>query len=116
MSFLRNIFGRKSSYETGFTKKEVRAFCRQLKSRDPEIRGSAANNLGAIRDGDIRVVKALIAALGDRDYGVRTMAAMSLGIIGDKSAIEPLLEVINDPNDQVRGFVRSALDKLGARY
>jgi HEAT repeat protein len=106
------LFPKPSSEKSGASA-GVKALCAELKSKDYEVRGEAANNLGAIGKGSDRAVKALIAALKDVHFGVRTMAASSLGIIGDRSATEPLLEAINDPNYQVRDFVGNALGRIG---
>ena len=56
-----------------------------------------------------------LAALlaGDRDAEVREMAAFALGLIGDRSAVEPLRAALRDPSTLVQGRAAEALGLLG---
>jgi len=57
-------------------------------------------------------VEGLIRALKDEDYWVRWRAAESLGRIGDKRAVEPLIEILNDTNYMVQTEVAWALRQI----
>ena len=54
----------------------------------------------------------LVKALKHENYGVRRYAARSLGERGDKVAVEPLIEALNDKEDNVVNEVMDALAKL----
>ena len=49
---------------------------------------------------------------GDADYKVRLSAALNLGKIGDKRAIGPLTDALDDKDKTVRGVAAAALGKL----
>jgi len=69
-------------------------------------------NVEKMRDkGDL---EGLFKALGHKDYEVRGNAAEALGKIGDKRAVEPLIQtLLEDKSAYVRGKAAEALDKLG---
>ena len=48
----------------------------------------------------------------DKDWGVRIVAAGTLGNIGDTRAVEPLIEALKDENSIVRSIVEEALGKI----
>jgi HEAT repeat protein len=89
--------------------------------KDPAIRTSSAEALGAIRDG--RAAEALIGALSDPDWNVRMAAAASLGAIGGPRAVEPLIALLEDrahhtfehsfQRESVRETAAAALGALG---
>jgi len=54
----------------------------------------------------------LIQALKDEDSGVRYFASLALEYIGDPRAIEPLNELLNDDNDEVRLGAADVLTKF----
>jgi len=59
-------------------------------------------------------VRPLIVALQDRDANMRQAAAQTLGYIGDKRAVEPLVAALSDENDvDVRRAIDRALGNLG---
>jgi HEAT repeat protein len=53
-----------------------------------------------------------IGKLADKDPAIREKAAYELGRIGDQKAVDPLLKIINDPEENVRFAVIWAFDKL----
>jgi HEAT repeat protein len=61
---------------------------------------------------DTTVGPALIARLKDEDAGVRRAAAQSLGQLGDRRAVQPLIGILNDPEADVRRSVVEALAQL----
>ncbi len=60
-----------------------------------------------------RAVSYLIEALRDDNYGVRARAAEILGVIGDRTAVEPLGKLVEDDKQLVRCDAVEALGKLG---
>jgi HEAT repeat protein len=84
-----------------------------LRGKDPKEREACASNLAWAKHPHI--VPALILALRAENSDVRTRAAEVLGQIGDKRAIEPLGEVLqNDKNPKVRRAAERALRRLDA--
>ena len=64
--------------------------------------------------GDIRSVGALVRALCDEDCYVRQEAASALGAMGDPRAVEALIELLEEDDDEdVREEVAWALGKIG---
>ena len=53
------------------------------------------------------------ALLADPSFKVRTQAALLLGKLGDKAAIEPLVRALGDDNKTVRAVAAQSLGKLG---
>jgi HEAT repeat protein len=91
-----------------------------LRSQDPVVRREALRSIGKLEERaplDARaVLPLLIAALGDADEGVRTVAATYLGIIheGGAEAVTALVEVLKDPEPDVRRAAAAALGSFGA--
>lgn len=54
-----------------------------------------------------------IAALRDEDWAIREEAATSLGMLGDRRAVEPLLLLLRDEDRSVRQAAIGALIQLG---
>jgi HEAT repeat protein len=71
----------------------------------------AAGALGEI--GDARAVEPLIAALKDKNSGIRYGAAGALGEIGDARAVEPLIAALKDKHPVVRETAAEALGEIG---
>jgi HEAT repeat protein len=67
-----------------------------LKDDDKDVRRQAAKALGEI--GDARAVEPLVATLKDGDSGVCGFAAVSLGKFGDARAVRTLIHAIYDSN------------------
>lgn len=77
----------------------------------PQGREHVADVLGEI--GDPRGVEALIAALKDDAWEVRTSAPRALGKIGDSAAVKPLATALEDADSRVRSNAAEALGKIG---
>ncbi len=80
-----------------------------LKSDDEVIRNNIAMILGDVKDK--RAVAALLEAMKDDSRSV-ALAASSLVSIGDPSAVEPLIQCLTHPNEQVRLYAAYALGHL----
>ena len=70
--------------------------------KEGDARGPGGNVLSSSRflEAGVRAVSvpALIGYLGDKDNGVRSGAADALGKIGDESAVQPLITLLNAPD------------------
>lgn len=80
--------------------------------RSPFVREALAGPLS--KTGDPKVLPALTRLLRDNNRAVQTTAALHLGRLGDRSAIEPLIEVFEKtPNLPLREAIADALGALG---
>jgi HEAT repeat protein len=78
-----------------------------------EARRDAAEELKKFKD-DEDVLDALISALrGDDKWVVRFKSAQSLGDIGSKQAVKPLIKALKDPIPTVVQYAAEALGKIG---
>jgi bilin biosynthesis protein len=79
---------------------------------DPEalIRTEAAAALGQVNYPP--AIPHLILAIQDTDLDVRKAAISSLGKIGDRSALEPLQALLNDPQEVVRILAKLAIAQI----
>ncbi len=82
--------------------------------RDPDLRQreAAAQALGQI--GDERAVEPLIDVLVDQEVRVREAVAGALGRLGDERAVRPLLQVLGAGDRDLRAAAAEALAELGA--
>lgn len=71
----------------------------------------AAHLLGDLKNS--RALPILIPLLSDKDVGY--IVPWSLGEIGDRDAIPPLLEMLTNPNPDMRVLSIYALERLGAK-
>ena len=73
-----------------------------IMKKEGDARGPGGNVLSSPRflDAQVRAISvpALIAYLSDKDNGVRGGAADALGKIGDESAVQPLVTLLNAPD------------------
>ncbi len=97
--------------ETAEVTPEQATWLRALKSGNDSDRESAAHKLGDC--GNTSVVPALIAALSDPEWDVRTDVADALGKLGDVRAVEALAQATRDPHGGVRACAVAALGKFG---
>ncbi len=67
----------------------------------------------ALTELEASAVEPLIAALNDDLSRVRSIAAHTLGEIGDAHAVEPLIAALNDDSYQVRSQAAHALARIG---
>lgn len=91
---------------------EMSSESREISTELPELRATAAAELGLI--GDRRALQPLIATLrNDWAWNARSGAAFGLGELGDKSAV-PVLEFAEktDEDKNVRENAQNALKKL----
>ena len=102
MGFFGKLFRKKDNIE-----KLVNEFMSSNQAPSEEI-----NSLINIKD--TRVVKLLIQALHDNNWGNRRRrAANALGKLGDKSAVEPLIQALKESDVQIRRAAAGALEKVG---
>lgn len=78
---------------------------------DERLREKAVRTLGRI--GDPTTLGVIIEALRDIHPLVRKAAAWSLGKMGRRKAVEPLIAALVDPDEEVRREVEEALTKIG---
>jgi HEAT repeat protein len=71
-----------------------------LKHTSPNVRGSAAINLGEYKTPQAQEL--LLVALRDSHEYVRSSAVASLGKIGDPAVLAPLIELVHDTSEEVR--------------
>ncbi len=97
--------------------RDVEELIRQLREVDaqaPDRRWQAAQALGNAKEGGVKVVSALMEALGPT-YGAlsRAHAAEALGNLGDGNAVPALMGAMGDPYRLTRSYAARALGKLG---
>lgn len=93
-------------------KENVKSLIKTLEYlEDGNVRKVAAEQLGRIKD--VRAVKPLINALGDKNKNVRKAAAKALGEIKDIRSIEPLIYALKDGDEDVRSNAINSLEKIG---
>ena len=98
-------------------KKDVKGLIKVLRyANDPNIQSAAGTALVDV--GDIRdpgAVESLLAALNDRDEGVREIAAVAFHQVRDPRAVEPLIHVLQDSNQYwfLRWRAASRLGEIG---
>lgn len=99
--------GGKANLGTGSTDPSVVPFLTPLleKDHDRSVRRTAA--YGLRRTGDQSAMPALLHALSDTDKATRIHAAMGLGDLQARAAVEPLSELLND-----RGCAKAAARAL----
>jgi len=85
---------------------------KRIKERILEASHLNRENAGLVRMELEKDVQGLVNALKHPDYSVRAEAARILGLIGDKRAVEPLLQTLNDVNSGVRSYVAGTLIEL----
>jgi HEAT repeat protein len=90
------------------SEKAIQPLLELLKNKNSHIREEVVWILGELRVKT--VVEPLIQALSDTDMG--WMAAVSLGKIGDESAVEPLITYINSDNIEARRSAAWALVRI----
>jgi HEAT repeat protein len=103
-----------AAWALGFVKPEVTAYplLAMLNDHDASVRSAAAGSLGGFKK-DPQVTDALLKVLQDGGEHVRISAASALGYLGDKRAIEPLKNLLNNCNERSRPIVEYGLKQLG---
>ena len=94
---------------------EIREQLEEFDSPDPLQRAHASVLLGKMGKEAASAVPHLLAALKDGNRQVRHSAADALGEIGDPQAVEPLIAVLKDANEdwEVQSRAAESLGKLG---
>jgi hypothetical protein len=107
---------RNGAWLLGFASKAASAapLIEALKDANASVRASAVGSLVSFKNHP-GVLEGMILLLKDIDEGVRINTASALGYLGDRRAKSELREAFNDPSEQVRHFVRHALELLQAR-
>lgn len=78
---------------------------------EPVARVWAARILGRI--GDAKITDALVARLHDRSDALRMAVAEALGVVGDRRALQPLVQcTLRDPAPQVRAHAAGAVARI----
>lgn len=88
------------------------AFVETLSADRPELRMAAANALRRL--GDAGALPALVEALDDPDPRVRARVARACGAVGDERAAKALGARLDDPVGRVRREAADALASIGA--
>lgn len=88
----------------------IELFSTYIKDKDDDIRKMIADILGNIDRPEARNL--LIEMLKDPNSNVRCAAAEGLGKIGDSSAVEPLINLLDD-EEWVAFFITGALGRIG---
>lgn len=96
-----------------FTNELIATFEYSSNDRDERIRQYLAIAMGATKDE--RYAPTLIDAIQNSDIGVVQACAFALGNIGSTEAIEPLTELLDEPDPQVRLHSVIALGKIGGQ-
>jgi hypothetical protein len=91
-------------------RRAVRPLVRALGDDNAEVRGRAAEALGAL--GNDRGVEPLLEAMRDPSELVRERAAKALGALGDRRAVGPLVEALQDHDRYVKAAAGQALKQV----
>ena len=90
-----------------------------VRSIEPLIKHLNDKNIGVQSNSVIALVKIgkpgmdiLIGNLNSKEWQIRKHVAEILGEIGDKRGVEPLENLLNDENDDVRSSVKLSLEKI----
>lgn len=97
--------------------RKLEAALRDVSSKKPEIRASAAEDLvrHARTDEDVRkkALPMFVKLLSDEHPGVRSAAAVALGDLHAKENVDDLLKAVDDEDLHVRQMVLNALGEIG---
>ncbi len=101
----------------GFGETGVDALLKASKSRDAQVRQSAAHGLGKCSNFKEEIIPQLTGLLSDENGSVRAAAAMSLGSWGvkSKSALPILQSMANDPDPDARSDAGWAAREIASR-
>lgn len=86
-----------------------------LNDQDEEVRMMAISVMNDLKENHLAVNDLTKSLDKDTSPAVRALAAEALGEIGDKSAIRPLMEALNDRDAGVRDTVRRAIQNIQGR-
>ncbi|ETR69200.1 MAG: hypothetical protein OMM_04086 [Candidatus Magnetoglobus multicellularis str. Araruama] len=86
-----------------------------LDDPDEEVRMMAISVMNDLKENHLAVNDLSQSLTRDMSPAVRALAAEALGEIGDKRAVRPLMEALNDRDAGVRDTVRRALQNIQGR-
>ncbi|GAA5819924.1 MAG: HEAT repeat domain-containing protei [Methanobrevibacter sp. CfCl-M3] len=89
--------------------KAIDPLIKTLKNPNKLVRREASTSLTKIGND---AVEPLIKLLENEDWKIRGAASWALGIIGDKRAIEPLKNLLNDESGYVKSGAQRSLSTL----
>ncbi|MDR2545670.1 MAG: HEAT repeat domain-containing protein [Methanobrevibacter sp.] len=89
--------------------KAIDPLIKTLENPNKLVRREASTSLTKIGND---AVKPLIELLENEDWKIRGAASWALGIIGDKRAIEPLKNLLNDESGYVKSGAQRSLSTL----
>ncbi len=95
-------------------KRAVEPLITRLSDSNSNIRSNAAQALERLGATKEQIVAGYIEALDSSDLDVRRDAARILGELGNKRAVEPLINRLSDSNSNIRSNAAQALKKLNA--
>lgn len=93
---------------------EIQALIEQLKSSDEVLQQEGATRLAELGQDAKPPVPWLIECLRSERLPLREAAAIALGRAGDQRAVEPLMKLLDDPDDDVRAAAATGLGTMGA--
>src|SRR3974377_2156238 len=85
----------------------------RLKSKDPQTRRKAIENLDSEGGVDAHTFELLSASLGDPEATVRDAAATALGATKDERVVDLVVPLLRDQSPEVRQSAAAALGRLG---
>ena len=91
---------------------DVRGIEPLIKLLNDENNGVQSNSVIALIKIGKPGVEILIDNLNSKEWQIREHVAEILGEIGDKRGVEPLKNLLNDENDDVRSSVKVSLEKI----
>lgn len=94
---------------------EVRAWMEGLKSENPQVRKTAAKELGKLEEKAAAAVPALIRALKDPHKDVGFNATVALGMIRERDSlvVPALIEALKDSDEGIRASAARSLGNFG---
>lgn len=90
----------------------IDVLCGFMKDEEDIVRWRAATALGDIGVGSSKSIKTLLDSLNDSDLRVRQNALKSIGNIGDKDVIIPLIRAKKDNDSRIQEIAEGSLDKV----
>lgn len=92
----------------------IDALLAAMKDESALVRGGAVAGLSGCRKGSEKVIRAFLSALSDPADHVRREAVRFLGKLREKRAVDPLIRMLRDDEDNlVRGQAAEALGNIG---
>lgn len=93
----------------------IDVLCKCMNDDDDIVRWRAATALGNMGFGSPKSIKILLDSLNDRNIRVRRNAINSVGLIGSKESLVPLIVARKDEDHQIRENAEEAYQKIVKR-